>query len=47
MDYTIEYYTMGQLTKFVPNGSYRIDSTDNPDTLNVVFRDPNGSLVLI
>lgn len=38
---------MGQLTKFVPNGSYRIDSTDNPDILNVAFKDPNGSLVLI
>jgi glucosylceramidase len=47
VDYTIEYYTMGQLTKFVPNGSYRIDSTDNPDILNVAFKDPNGSLVLI
>jgi glucosylceramidase len=47
VDYTIEYYTVGLLTKFVPNGSCRIDSTDNPDILNVVFKDPNGSLVLI
>jgi len=47
VDYTIEYYTMGQLTKFVPNGSYRIDSTDNPDILNVAFQDPNGRVVLI
>jgi glucosylceramidase len=47
VDYTIEYYTMGQLTKFVPNGSYRIDSTENPDILNVAFRDPNGSLILV
>jgi glucosylceramidase len=47
VDYTIEYYTMGQLTKFVPNGSYRIDSTNNPDILNVAFKDPNGSLVLV
>lgn len=47
VDYTIEYYTMGQLTKFVPNGSYRIDSTDNPDLLNVAFKDPNRALVLI
>ena len=42
---------MGQLTKFAPNGSCRIDSTDNPDIdtsdiVNVAFKDPNGSLVL-
>lgn len=47
VDYTIEYYTMGQLTKFVPNGSHRIDSSDNPDVLNVAFKDPHGSLILI
>lgn len=47
VDYTIEYYTMGHLTKFVPNGSYRIDSTETPDIMNVAFKDPNGSLVLI
>lgn len=47
VDYTIEYYTMGQLTKFVPNGSYRIESTDSADILNVAFKDPDGSLVLI
>jgi len=47
VDYTIEYYTMGQLTKFVPNGSYRIDSTDDPDVPNVAFKDPHGSVVLI
>ena len=29
VDYTIEYYTMGQLTKFVRPGAYRIDSTAN------------------
>ena len=27
VDYTIEYYTMGHLTKFVKPGAYRIDST--------------------
>jgi glucosylceramidase len=47
VDYTIEYFTMGQLTKFVPNGSYRVDSTDNPNILNVAFKDPKGSVVLI
>lgn len=43
---------MGQLTKFVPIGSCRIDSTDTPDIdtrdiVKVAFKDPNGSLVLI
>lgn len=43
---------MGQLTKFVPIGSCRIDSTDTPDIdtpdiVKVAFEDPNGSLVLI
>lgn len=40
-------YTMGQATKFVPYGSCRSDSTDNPDILIVASKDPNGSLVLI
>jgi glucosylceramidase len=47
VDYTIEYYTMGQLTKFVPNGSYRIESTESTDILNVAFKAPDGALVLI
>ena len=29
VDYTVEYYDMGQLTKFVKPGAYRIDSTAN------------------
>ena len=39
------YPRMAQLAKFVLNG--RIDSTDSPDILNVAFKDPSGSLVLI
>ena len=31
VDYTVEYYDMGQLTKFVKPGAYRIDSTANCD----------------
>lgn len=43
---------MCPLRKFVPNGSYGTDSThnpdiDTPDIVNVAFKDPNGSLVLI
>ena len=47
VDYTIEYYTMGHLTKFVPNGAQRIESTANAQVLNVAFQNPDGSLVLI
>jgi len=38
---------MGHLTKFVPNGARRIDSTANPNILNVAFQNPDGALVLI
>jgi len=47
VDYTTEYYTLGQFTKFVPNGAVRIQSDDNPKVLNVAFQNPDGSLVLI
>jgi glucosylceramidase len=47
VDYTIEYYTMGHLTKFVPNGARRIDSTADAQVLNVAFKNPDGSVVLI
>ena len=47
VDYTIEYYTMGHLTKFVPNGAHHIESTANSQVLNVAFQNPDGSLVLI
>lgn len=47
VDYGIQYYTLGHLTKFVRKGAYRIDSTANSDILNVAFKNPDGSLVLI
>jgi len=47
VDYTIEYFTMGHYTKFVPIGSFRIDSTANSNVLNSAFTTPDGSLVLI
>jgi glucosylceramidase len=47
VDYTIEYYTMGQLTKFVRQGAYRIDSTDTSTVRNVAWRNPDGSKALI
>jgi glucosylceramidase len=47
VDYTIEYYTMGHLTKFVKPGAYRIASTANTSVPNVAWRNPDGSKALI
>jgi len=47
VEYKIEYYTMGHLTKFVRVGAYRIDSTDDAQILNIAFKNPDGSIVLI
>jgi glucosylceramidase len=48
VDYTVEYYDMGQLTKFVKPGAYRIDSNDTSSTVpNVAWINPDGSKALI
>ena len=47
VDYTIEYYTTGHLTKFVKPGAFRIDSTANGTIQNVAWRNPDGSKALI
>ncbi|MEU4570461.1 ricin-type beta-trefoil lectin domain protein [Micromonospora sp. NPDC023956] len=47
VDYTIEYYTMGHLTKFVKPGAHRIDSTDNGTVQNLAYVNPDGSKALI
>ncbi|MFC5927703.1 lectin [Micromonospora vulcania] len=47
VDYTIEYYTTGHLTKFVQPGAYRIDSTANGTVQNVAYVNPDGSKALI
>ena len=47
VDYTIEYYTTGHLTKFVRPGAQRIDSTANGTVQNVAWRNPDGSKALI
>ncbi|BEL09779.1 ricin-type beta-trefoil lectin domain protein [Actinoplanes sichuanensis] len=46
VDYTIEYYTTGHLTKFVKPGAVRIAS-DNTTVQNVAWRNPDGSKALI
>jgi glucosylceramidase len=47
VDYTVEYYTMGHLTKFVKPGALRIDSNDNGAVRNVAWKNPDGSKALI
>nr|WP_229698088.1 ricin-type beta-trefoil lectin domain protein [Wenjunlia tyrosinilytica] len=47
VDYTVEYYTMGHLTKFVRPGAHRIASTANSSVPNVAWRNPDGSKALI
>lgn len=47
VDFTIEYYTMGHLTKFVRHGARRIASTASATVPNVAWRNPDGSLALI
>ncbi|MGY1578693.1 ricin-type beta-trefoil lectin domain protein [Streptomyces sp. MN13] len=47
VDFTIEYYTMGHLTKFVRPGAHRIASTASAAVPNVAWRNPDGSKALI
>ncbi|WP_329455470.1 ricin-type beta-trefoil lectin domain protein [Streptomyces sp. NBC_01497] len=47
VDYTVEYYTMGQVTKFVKPGATRIDSTSSTTLPNVAFVNPDGSKALV
>ncbi|WP_229072005.1 RICIN domain-containing protein [Actinoplanes sp. DH11] len=46
VDYTVEYYTTGHLTKFVRPGAVRIES-NNTAVQNVAWRNPDGSKALI
>ncbi|MGA5041289.1 lectin [Streptomyces capoamus] len=47
VDYTVEYYDMGHLTKFVRPGAQRIASTASAAVPNVAWRNPDGSKALI
>jgi glucosylceramidase len=46
VDYNIEYYDMGQLTKFVKPGATRISSNDGT-VRNVAWINPDGSKALV
>lgn len=48
VNYNLDYYTMGHISKFVTPGAYRIDSnTFNNAVEDVAFKNPDGSKVLI
>lgn len=48
IDYNVDYYTMGHISKFVEPGAYRIESTNFHDKLETTaFKNPDGSIVLI
>ena len=47
VDKTVEYYTMGHLTKFVKSGAARIQSDANNSVKNVAWKNPDGSKALI
>lgn len=43
----VEYYVLGHASKFIDPGAQRIFSTDNNTILNVAFKNPDGTLVMI
>jgi O-glycosyl hydrolase len=48
VDYNVEYYVIGHLSKFVDPGACRIKSDHFPDTLeSVAFQNADGSIVLV
>src|SRR3954471_13524027 len=47
VDFNIEYYDMGHLTKFVKSGAFRIASTASTSVPNVAWLNPDGSKALV
>jgi glucosylceramidase len=47
VDFTVGYYDMGHLTKFVRPGAFRIASTASAVVPNVALRNPDGSTALV
>lgn len=45
--HNLAYYTIGHASKFVPMGSYRIESSLQERLANVAFQTPSGKIVLI
>ena len=48
VSYNADYYTLGQFSKFVDSGAYRIESNSfENDIEDVAFKNPDGSKVLV
>lgn len=48
VSYNADYYTLGQFSKFVDSGAYRVESNSfENDVENVAFKNPDGSKVLV
>jgi glucosylceramidase len=47
VDFNVEYYDMGQLTRFVRPGAFRIASTASTSVPNVAWINPDGSKALV
>ena len=45
--YDIEYYTLGQFSKFVAPGATRVYSSNAPGFVSVAFKNPDGSKALV
>ena len=45
--YDIEYYTLGQFSKYVLPGAVRIYSSNTPAIASVAFQNPDGSIALV
>jgi glucosylceramidase len=45
--YDIEYYTLGQFSKYVLPGAARIYSSNTPSLASVAFQNPDGSIALV
>lgn len=45
--YAIDYYTLGQYSKFVKPGAMRVYSSNAPGLVSVAFKNPDGSKVLV
>jgi glucosylceramidase len=43
----VSYYVIAHASKFVPDGSFRIDSNLDDNLQNVAFRTPSGNIVVI
>ena len=44
---TVEYYTLGQFSRFIQQGAVRVWSSDTPDVVSSAYINPDGTRVLV